>query len=355
MRSMRADYLLLYCRSGFEKETAAEIMALTRRQGIEGYVRTGPDSGYVLFYPHDPAALLGQLAERTRFDRLMFPRQWVFCQQPAPVLPEADRLAPLLEAINRMGGCFSGVWLETADTNEAKTLATFHRKFFPLLEKGLRSQHLILPGQDRHLHVFLMDSRRIHLGWSPVGNASVWPMGIPRLRFPGSAPSRSTLKLEEAFLFFVEKPELELRAGMTAVDLGAAPGGWTWQLVRRHIRTTAIDNAALQTDLLASGLVEHLRVDGFRYRPNRPVDWLVCDMVEQPARIAGRVTDWVAAGWCQKAVFNLKLPMKKRYEEVLRCRDVMIERLVREGIAFELAFKQLYHDREEITGYLHRR
>lgn len=355
MRQVMADYLLLYCRSGFEKETAAEILARTRAQNIEGYIRTEPDSGYVLFHPHEPADLFSRLPERITFKSLMFPRQWVFCQSPTLVLPEKDRLTPLLDAISLMGTRFAGVWLETADTNEAKTLATFNRKFLPLLEKGLRSRHWIVPGQGRHLHVFLMDSRRIHLGWSPVGNASLWPMGIPRLRFPASAPSRSTLKLEEAFLFFVEKPEQELRAGMTAVDLGAAPGGWTWQLVRRHLRTTAIDNASLQADLLESGLVEHLRVDGFRYQPKRPVDWLVCDMVEQPIRIAGRITDWVVAGWCQKAVFNLKLPMKKRYEEVLRCRNVMTERLIREGIDFDLAFKQLYHDREEITGYLCRR
>jgi 23S rRNA (cytidine2498-2'-O)-methyltransferase len=141
---------------------------------------------------------------------------------------------------------------------------------------------------------------------------------------------------------------------MTAVDLGAAPGGWTWQLVRKHIRTIAIDNGSLHPDLLESGLVEHLRVDGFRYRPRHPVDWLVCDMVEQPIRIAELVTDWIQAGWCRQALFNLKLPMKKRHEEVMRCRAVMTERLLREGVSFSLGFKQLYHDREEITGHLYR-
>lgn len=52
-------------------------------------------------------------------------------------------------------------------------------------------------------------------------------MGIPRLKFPTDAPSRSTLKLEEAFFVFLTEKEREARLshGMTAVDLGACPGG----------------------------------------------------------------------------------------------------------------------------------
>ncbi|MGI9212918.1 MAG: 23S rRNA (cytidine(2498)-2'-O)-methyltransferase RlmM [Methylococcaceae bacterium] len=354
MEPLPADHILLYCRSGFEKETASEIMALGRARDMSGYVKAETDAGYIQFYPHEAARPLRVLSEHVRFDSLMFPRQWVFARGEPLQLPEQNRLTPLMEAIAAMGTRFSGVWLETADTNEAKSLSVFNRKFSPLLEKAMRAEGWIVPNHPIRLHIFLNDSRTVHLGWTPAANSSAWPMGIPRLRFPHSAPSRSTLKLEEAFLFFVKNPERDLKPGMTAVDLGAAPGGWTWQLVRRHIRTIAIDNGRLQPELLESGLVEHLRVDGFRYRPKLPVDWLVCDMAEQPIRIAERITDWILAGWCTQALFNLKLPMKKRYEEVQRCRSVMTERLIREGFDFELGFKQLYHDREEITGYVRR-
>ena len=61
-------------------------------------------------------------------------------------------------------------------------------------------------------------------------------MGIPRLRLPG-APSRSAAKLEEALLYFLgDEAERLLRGGMSAVDLGAAPGGWTWILARAWCR-----------------------------------------------------------------------------------------------------------------------
>ena len=47
--------------------------------------------------------------------------------------------------------------------------------------------------------------------------------------------------------------------------------------------------------------------------------------------------------------------MKKRYDEVLRC-----EAIIRETLADSrarrtmLALRQLYHDREEVTGWLER-
>ena len=66
-------------------------------------------------------------------------------------------------------------------------------------------------------------------------------------------------------------------------------------------------------------LVTHVREDAFRWRPRRPVDWLVCDVVEQPSRIAELVARWIADGAARRAIFNLKLPMKKRYDEVRRC------------------------------------
>ncbi|MFC1655028.1 23S rRNA (cytidine(2498)-2'-O)-methyltransferase RlmM, partial [Myxococcota bacterium] len=105
---------------------------------------------------------------------------------------------------------------------------------------------------------------------------------------------------------------------------------------------------------LETGLVEHLREDGFTYRPTTTVDWMVCDMVEQPGRIAHLVARWVAEGHCQRSIFNLKLPMKRRTLELARCREILHGALEHTGIGFELQFKHLYHDRDEVTGYVYR-
>jgi 23S rRNA (cytidine2498-2'-O)-methyltransferase len=346
--------LLLYCRAGFEKECAADIHEQAAAREVAGYSKAKPGSGFVVFTPYDPASLT-MLFERLRFEELTFARQLVFVGPLLAGLPVSDRIRPLLAAAQALAPHYAQILLETADTNEAKELSVFVRRFAGPMERAARDAGLLAaqakPATPR-LHLFFLDSTAAYVGLSKPGNSSPWLMGIPRLKFPRSAPSRSTLKLEEAFLTFLGDDPETLRPGMSAVDLGAAPGGWTWQLVRRSIRVTAVDNGALDPTLLDSGIVEHLRTDGFRYRPPKPVDWLVCDMVEQPARIAALAARWFAEGNCRYAIFNLKLPMKKRYEEVRRCRRIIEATLTDAKIPFRLGFKQLYHDREEVTAYL---
>ncbi len=194
------------------------------------------------------------------------------------------------------------------------------------------------------------------VGIAEVNNSALWPMGIPRLKFPRQAPSRSTLKLEEAWHHFIPRDQWDARlaAGMTGVDLGAAPGGWTWQLVNRHIKVSAVDNGPMNAELMDSGLVEHFRADGFTFRPRKPVNWMVCDIVEKPARNAALLETWIGEGLCREAVVNLKLPMKQRYAEVKRLLERIADGLAARGVKASIGCKQLYHDREEVTCHLRR-
>ena len=344
--------LLLYCRAGFEGECAAEIVNRCTELGVSGFAKAKPDSGYVLFTPHD-AGLVKQLVKFLHIEDLVFARQLLFDVRLIDQLPAADRVTPLIAAIREVGSLFSDVWLETADTNDAKEMSSFCRKFAPPLSYGLKQAGLLdEKARKPRLHLFWLSSSAVYLGVSYPNNASAWPMGIPRLKLARGAPSRSALKLAEAFMAFLsEEEERELlHQGLSAVDLGAAPGGWTWQLVQRGLNVAAVDNGPIDPKLLDSNLVEHVREDGFHYWPKRAVEWLVCDMVEKPARIAQLVARWVAQGKCQRAIFNLKLPMKKRWEELNRCREMIDTAL--SGQAYQLRFKQLYHDREEVTGFL---
>ncbi|MBS1190127.1 MAG: putative 2-O-ribose methyltransferase [Rhodocyclaceae bacterium] len=349
------NLVVLYCRAGFEKECAAEICETAEALGVEGYARAKPDSGYVAYHPHDPAAMAA-LADGLKWRRLVFARQLLFAAPLVSDLPVGDRVTPLLASARSFGTRFRDVWLETADTNEAKELSSFCKKFEKPFRIALDKAGLLAPDDAElpRLHLFFLGSAAAFAAISQPGNASDWPMGIPRLRMPRSAPSRSTQKLAEAFMEFVggQNASERLRTGQTAVDLGASPGGWTWQLTSRGIHVTAVDNGSMDKALMAGGMVEHLKTDGFHYRPKRPVDWLVCDMVEKPARIAGLVADWVAGKHCKEAIFNLKLPMKKRYEELRHCRGIIEGKLAAAGIEARLRFKQLYHDREEVTGHL---
>lgn len=346
--------LLLHCRPGFESEVCAELGDLAARLEIAGFARARPDSAFAEFTCLE-AGGAERLMRRQRFDRLVFPRQWA--RGDWLTLPEQDRVGALLAALEGMPVC-ADLWLEVFDTNEGKALSTFCRKFEPPLRKALEKAGRLRQGSGGpRLLLTFRSGQEVFLGVADADNSALWPMGIPRLKFPRQAPSRSTLKLEEAWHQFIPRGDWETRLapGMTAVDLGASPGGWTWQLVNRHMRVTAVDNGPMDPVLMESGLVEHLRVDGFAFRPRRPVDWMVCDIVEKPARNAALLETWIGEGLCREAVVNLKLPMKQRHAEVRRLLERIAEGLDARGVTASIACKQLYHDREEVTCHLRRR
>ena len=351
---MKPPRLLFYCRAGFERECAQEITALAGEMGVEGFVKARPESAFAVFQANqdDMGAELGANVE---FSRLVFPRQMVRTGESL-ALQESDRVAPIVAAARALGTRFSALWVEMPDTNDGKSLSTLTRPLTPHLERGLKKAGVDFEdaGSSQRLHVFFVRSLACYVGTSELGNASHWPMGIPRLRMPREAPSRSALKLAEAIDEFLDVKERAKRLvpGMTAVDLGASPGGWTWQLVQRGLMVTAVDNGPMDEKLMDSGQVKHRRDDGFHFKPADPVDWMVCDMVESPSRIARLAAQWIAQGWCRETIFNLKLPMKKRWEEVGRCRELIDEALG--GGGYYLRMKQLYHDREEVTCYLAR-
>ncbi|MCW8884807.1 MAG: 23S rRNA (cytidine(2498)-2'-O)-methyltransferase RlmM, partial [Motiliproteus sp.] len=290
------------------------------------------------------------------FHKMIFARQWLACNELISDLPSKDRISVLIEAAESFPQCGELV-IETADTNEAKQLATFCRKFTSPAAAAFRRAGVLSPKRNRtlpRLHLFFLDSSRCYMGISYPNNSSPEAMGIRRLKFPNEAPSRSTLKLDEAFLTFLSKSKQRrlLEPGMTAVDLGAAPGGWTWQLVRRHIRVVAVDNGPMAQSLMDSGIVKHAVEDGFRYRPQKTVDWMVCDIADQPAKVAKLAASWIANEGCRRAIFNLKLPMKKRYQAVMEAVDIIAEVLGERLDDYDLDIRHLYHDREEVTCYL---
>jgi len=350
--------LLVQCRPGFEADASRELDTAAAAAHLDGQTTCRPDSGFVVF-SHATPRPHAEVRRRLDLSRLIFARQAFHILALLDDLPERDRLTPLRAAITATGERFSALLPETPDTNEGKQQSGFLRRFGPLLGEALTEDGQLRPDSSHlpRLHVFFDGAKRAWLGLSLPSEGSVWPMGIPRLRMPRDAPSRSTLKLAEAFLTLLtpEEQKATLRPGLSAVDLGAAPGGWSWQLASRGLRVTAIDNGPLAPSALATGLIEHLRVDGLTWKPKKPVEWLVCDMVEQPSRIAPLIAEWLASGRCRRSLFNLKLPMKRRHEEVERCCGLIDQRLTGAGIRYVLRIKHLYHDREEVTCYLARR
>ncbi|WP_018951393.1 23S rRNA (cytidine(2498)-2'-O)-methyltransferase RlmM [Thioalkalivibrio sp. AKL12] len=347
--------LLLYCRAGFEADLTAELTDRAARAGLGGFARVQPGSGYVHFEP--AGCTVEGLARALPFEELIFARQ-VFPALPAlEGLDRADRLTPIIEQAFAAGCPVDSIWHEMPDTNEGKGL----RRLIKAVERPLASvlrKRGVLRAQagGLRLHVFWHSGDCVQLGLSRPGERSEWPGGILHLRSPREAPSRSTLKLEEAWHTFIPRGawDTRLAQGMQAVDLGAAPGGWTWQLVRRGMYVHAVDNGPMDAPLMATTQVEHHREDAFSWVPPKSVTWLVCDIVDKPSRVAARMADWLEAGWCREAIFNLKLPMKQRWKTVYDCLDHIEERLLDARITHRMRARQLYHDREEITVHVER-
>ena len=352
--------LALYCRAGFEKEMAGEITEKAAELGVFGFANLKENSGYVIFECYQVGDA-DRLARELKFDQLIFARQMIVVGDLLQNLPENDRISPILEqyqALNPRNS--SDIFVETPDTNESKELLTFCRKFTVPLRNQLKKQGWLGKSEQAKgsvsLHILFVRSGCCYVGYAYNDNRSLFFMGIPRLKFPANAPSRSTLKLEEAILTFVPQAEEKKRftEEMTGVDLGACPGGWTYQLVKRGLFVYAVDHGKMAASLHDTGRIEHCAEDGFKFQPpkRKQIDWLVCDMVEQPIRISKLMAKWLVNGWCREAIFNLKLPMKKRYQEVQLCLNYLEEKLTKQGFWFKIQAKHLYHDREEITVHV---
>jgi len=165
--------------------------------------------------------------------------------------------------------------------------------------------------------------------------------GRTRVRITGDFPSRAARKIEEALAWLGVAPG----PGEVCVDLGAAPGGWTYMLAERRARVIAVDPAKLRPDILARKGVRHVMDSAFTFQPDEHVDWLFCDMAWRPLEVAALLAKWGRKHWARIVVANIKLPMTKKAEILARIRTI----LEVEGEWKHVRVKQLYHDREEIT------
>ena len=81
-------------------------------------------------------------------------------------------------------------------------------------------------GPARGLFVFFADFGRVFAA------REAWLGGQRRMADDDAAPSRSYLKVEEAYIVLGREPAAE----ETVVDLGAAPGGWSYSAAKRGAR-----------------------------------------------------------------------------------------------------------------------
>jgi 23S rRNA (cytidine2498-2'-O)-methyltransferase len=194
--------------------------------------------------------------------------------------------------------------LRAVQRNWAAYAAAYHRRMALIAER--------LPPVKARLLVFPEPPPASHLGaWTLLAPdrvlasaAKTSPFVNGECRFVEDhigPPSRAYLKLWEALtrLGFWPGP------GETCLDLGAAPGGWTWALAQLGARVTAVDKADLAPAVAALSNVEVRRESAFALAPER-VDWLFSDVIAYPARLLELVQRWIAAGAVRRVVCTIK-------------------------------------------------
>lgn len=188
-----------------------------------------------------------------------------------------------------------------------------------------------------------------YLGLShATDNLSDWAGGARRFQREEGQVSRAEFKLLEAMELF----SLSLPAGGLALDLGAAPGGWTRILRQHDMRVVAVDPGELDGRIATDPAVKHMRQTAQNYlqRTAEQFDVILNDM-RMDARDSAQVMVGAAGklkehGW---GLLTLKLPQKGMEKVVAQALEVL-----RRGYRVAGA-RQLFHDRSEITVAVRRR
>ncbi len=155
--------------------------------------------------------------------------------------------------------------------------------------------------------------------------ASPFPHGEPRfVEDREGPPSRAYLKLWEALTLIGQRPA----PGQTVIDLGSAPGGWTWVLAELGARVISVDKAPLEPSVAARPEVEARRESAFAIEPFE-VDWLFSDVICYPDRLRRLVERW--RPFAPRMVCTIKLQGQTDHEAVRAFQAIEGSRVVHLG------------------------
>lgn len=190
--------------------------------------------------------------------------------------------------------------------------------------------------------------KALYMGCSiPRDNLSDWPGGAVRFRKDEGLISRAAFKLLEAERAF----EFPLDQFSNALDLGAAPGGWTSVLLERGLKVTAVDTAEMDPSLERHPRLRHMRKNTADITfPPGSFDLLVCDMSWDPhrtCRLVSNLAPSLTAGG--SGIITLKLMYRKPFQSIQDLVEDYSE-------LFDIRkVKQLFHNREEVTMWVKRK
>jgi 23S rRNA (cytidine2498-2'-O)-methyltransferase len=201
---------------------------------------------------------------------------------------------------------------------------------------------------DWVIHVIAIDPNRFAFGVSIHSAAhSPYPGGHPEIQLPADAPSRAYLKLEESLLW----SRAPIRAGDIAVEIGSAPGGASYALLKKGLKVVGIDPGKMDPRILANRNFIHIQKPvALIPREELPdsIQWLLLDMNVEPRislyavdRLGTRMRDSLLG-----VLLTVKLNQWKFADEI----PSMVEHLKAMGMS-RVRVAQLSYNRQEIVIY----
>ncbi len=176
---------------------------------------------------------------------------------------------------------------------------------------------------------------------------SPFPGGRPKIPYPNEAPSRAYTKLQEALLW----SEAPIIAGDTAVEIGSAPGGACYALLKHGLKVVGIDPGKMDPMVMLMKGYQHISKSvNLVPREELPpsVEWLLLDMNVPPSaslfvvdRLASRMKDCLLG-----VILTVKLNNWKFADEI----PGMREHLRAMGMT-RVRARQLASNRQEFCLY----
>ena len=161
----------------------------------------------------------------------------------------------------------------------------------------------------------------------------------------GRKISRAENKLKEALVKF----DITLDGKGIALDVGAAPGGWSKVLIDYEFKVIAVDPSELHPDLQQHPRLKHFKCRIEKLNFNNYFDIIVNDMNIEPVDTA-KIMNSLSAVLKEDgiAIVTLKLP-KNPEEAINKAKKILNEQYD------VLKIKSLFHNRQEVTVLIKKR
>lgn len=190
------------------------------------------------------------------------------------------------------------------------------------------------------------DGKMAYLGISLAQqNLSDWAGGVRRFAKGKGQISRAEFKLLEAF----EQFGLDLPANGRALDLGAAPGGWTRVLRQKEQMVTAVDPGQMDARFRADTAVRHLPITAEMYLTQYPDQY---DLIVNDMRLDARDSARLMVAYAPylyphgDAIMTLKLPSTNTQATLDHACNILRD-------AYRIVqIRHLFHNRTEVTAHL---